>query len=109
MAQKVTIVLLDDLDGSEADETVQFGVDGKHYEIDLNEKNAQKLRDALAPWVGHARRAEGGSTRRRSSSRAASGASNLKEVREWARANGHQVSDRGRVSAAVQEAYDAAH
>jgi len=108
VAQKVTVVLVDDLDGSEASETVQFGLDGKNYEIDLNEENAQKLRDAIAPWMGHARLAEGG-TRRRTARAPDSSSTNLKEVREWAGANGHEVSDRGRVSAAVQEAYDAAH
>ena len=63
MAQKVNIVLVDDLDGSEAAETVSFGLDGTSYEIDLNDKNARGLRDALASYVGHARKA-GGSARR---------------------------------------------
>ena len=107
MAQRVTIVLEDDLDGSSADETVTFALDGTTYEIDLNAKNAGKLRDALAPYVGHARkagrRASGRSTARSGSKR------DVTEVREWARANGHKVSDRGRISAEVQAAYDKAH
>lgn len=110
MAQKVTIVLVDDVDGSEAAETVTFALDGKSYEIDLNEKNAAKLRDALAPWLGHARRLTGGPGRaRRASSGAGGSKSNLKDVRDWARENGHEVSERGRIPASVQEAYDAAH
>ena len=112
MAQRVQIVLEDDLDGGEAAETVTFGLDGVSYEIDLSDKNAVKLRDDLATWVGHARRSGG----RRATGRRASGSTNtpsrrsdLADVRAWARQNGHQVSDRGRVSAAVQEAYDKAH
>ena len=110
MAQRVNIVLEDDLDGSEADETVTFALDGVSYEIDLNAKNAAALRDSLAQYVGHARRAAG----RRAAGRPAasgrgSGKRDLGDVREWARSNGHQVSDRGRISAEVQAAYDKAH
>ena len=104
MAQKVHIVLEDDLDGSPATETVSFGLDGKTYEIDLNDKNAGKLRDALAPYVGHARRAAG---RRRGRS-GGSGPSPA-DIRAWARDNGFDVPDRGRVSSEVREAYLAAH
>ena len=110
MAQRVNIVLEDDLDGSEADETVTFALDGVSYEIDLNAKNAAALRDSLAQYVGHARRATG----RRPAGRPAAagrgtGKRDLADVREWARSNGHQVSDRGRISAEVQAAYDKAH
>jgi hypothetical protein len=105
MAQKVNIVLVDDLDGSDADETVSFALDGKEYEIDLSAKNAQKLRDAFAPYVGHARKAAG---RRRGRAAAASGASPA-DIRAWARDNGFNVPDRGRVSSEVREAYLAAH
>ena len=111
MAQKVHIVLEDDLDGSPATETVSFGLDGKSYEIDLNDKNAADLRDALAPYVGHARKV-GAATRRngrRSSSAAASDGPSAREIRDWARENGYEVPDRGRVSAEVRSAYDAAH
>lgn len=104
MAQKVNIVLVDDLDGSDADETVSFALDGKEYEIDLSAKNAQKLRDAFAPYVGHARKAAG----RRRGRGAASGASPA-DIRAWARDNGFNVPDRGRVSSEVREAYVAAH
>jgi nucleoid-associated protein Lsr2 len=112
MAQRVQIVLEDDLDGGVAAETVTFGLDGVSYEIDLSDKNAGKLRDGLATWIGHARRSGGRRTTvRRAGSGSSSAASrrDLSAVRAWARANGHQVSDRGRVSAAVQAAYDKAH
>ena len=110
MAQKVNIVLVDDLDGSEATETVSFGLDGTSYEIDLNDKNAAALRDALATYVGHGRKVGSGGRRgRRSTTSASTSGPSAKEVREWARANGHDVPDRGRVSAEVRQAYDAAH
>ncbi len=108
MAQKVNIVLVDDIDGSEASETVSFGLDGTSYEIDLNDANAQALRDALASYIGHGRKAGGSSRRGRRSTAAALGPS-TKEIRDWARSNGHKVSDRGRVSAEVRQAFDAAH
>lgn len=113
MAQKIHIVLEDDLDGSEASETVSFGLDGTSYEIDLNEKNAAALRDALATYVGHGRKVGSAPRRGRksapsSASGATSGAS-AREIRDWARSNGHDVPERGRVSAEVREAYDAAH
>lgn len=107
MAQKVNIVLVDDLDGSEATETVTFGLDGTTYEIDLNDANASSLREALSGYVGHARKVTGGARRGRRS--AAASSSNTKDVREWARAQGMEVSERGRISAEVQQAYDAAH
>ncbi len=109
MAQRVNVVLVDDLDGNEASETVNFGLDGVDYEIDLNDKNAAQLREALSVYVGHGRRTGG---RRRTgqvaSSRASSGAS-AAEIREWAKANGWDVPQRGRVSAEVRSAYGAAH
>ncbi len=107
MAQKVHIVLEDDLDGSEASETVTFGLDGKTYEIDLNEKNAAKLRDALAQYVAAARSTSGRRGGRKSA------ATNLgpsaREVRDWARSNGYDVPDRGRIPADVRAAFDAAN
>ena len=107
MAQKVNIALVDDIDHTDADETVTFGLDGKNYEIDLNTKNANALREALAPYVGHARRAGGSS--RRSSSRGGSSRSSAGDIREWAKANGFDVSERGRISSEVREAYASAH
>jgi hypothetical protein len=107
MAQKVHIVLIDDIDQSDAEETVTFGLDGKEFAIDLNKKNARSLRDALAPYVAHARPVSGRGSRR-SSAKAASGTA-PSEIRAWARENGFDVPERGRVSAEVREAYAAAH
>ena len=114
MAQKVHIVLVDDIDGSEGTQTVSFGLDGTSYEIDLNDKNADKLRDALAPYVGHGRKVTGsrGGARRRSgggAAKASGGAATPAEIREWARGQGMDVPERGRVSADVRAAYEAAH
>lgn len=114
MAQRVNIVLVDDIDGSDATQTVTFGLDGASYEIDLNDDNAAALREALAPYVGHGRKVgRGGGAAKRGGGRAATGSSaggaSAKEIREWARENGHAVPERGRIPADVREAYDAAH
>ncbi|AYY11484.1 Lsr2 family protein [Actinobacteria bacterium YIM 96077] len=114
MAQKVQVILLDDLDGGEAEETVSFGLDGSSYEIDLSKENASQLREALAPYVASARKA-GGAKRTRgrgkssSSSRSSSSSSgtDTAAVREWARAQGLKVSDRGRIPADIMEKYEA--
>ena len=84
-----------------------FGLDGTTYEIDLNDKNAAKLRDALAGYVGHARKVPPRAAAARPA--ATTGGPSAKEMRDWARSNGYNVSDRGRVSAEVREAFDAAH
>lgn len=112
MAQKIQVILVDDIDGGDATETVSFSLDGSSYEIDLSEKNAAKLRDAFAPYVAEARKTRGASGGRRRSSGSGSrrgGSSNTAEVREWARDNGYDVSERGRISAEIKSAYDAAH
>jgi hypothetical protein len=111
MAQRVKVTLIDDIDGNEAAETVSFSLDGVSYEIDLSDKNAAQIRNDLAKWTGHARRSGAGrpSARRRAGAAGGSGRVDMTEVREWARANGHQVSDRGRISTAIQTAYDEAH
>jgi hypothetical protein len=111
MAQITEIRLLDDLDGGVAAESVAFSLDGKSYEIDLSEKNAAALRDAFAPFVGSARRAGGSApSRPRMSARMSSGTGRSREettaIREWASANGLKVSDRGRISSTVLEAYE---
>jgi hypothetical protein len=110
MAQKVTVSLVDDLSGSQADETVTFGLDGKTYEIDLSSANAGKLRDALANFVGAARKA--GRPSRVNGSVAAAPARSAsvdreqnQAIREWARKRGMKVSDRGRIPSDVTEAY----
>ncbi len=110
MVQRTQVVLEDDVDGGAAEETVQFALDGTSYEIDLNSQNAEKLREALAPWVGHARRTAG-ARKNAGSGRASArgGRVQANDVRVWARDNGYTVSDRGRVPAEVREAYDRAH
>ena len=113
MAQKVQVVLIDDLDGGDATETVTFGLDGATYEIDLSEQNARQLRDAFAPWVGNARRVSGGRAgrpaARRGGSSSGGSSSDTTAIRSWAKDNGYKVSERGRISAEVQEAYAQAH
>jgi hypothetical protein len=109
MAQKIHIVLEDDLDGSEAAETVTFGLDGTSYEIDLNKKNAAALREALATYVGHGRKVGSAPRRGRKAAASTTGGTSAREIRDWARSNGLTVPDRGRVSAEVRQAFDAAH
>ena len=106
MAQRVHVVLEDDLDGSEAAETVSFALDGTSYEIDLNEKNASALRDALSLYVAHGRKAARARAGSRGGSAKSSG-SDASEVRAWARDNGFKVSERGRVPREVVEAFEA--
>ena len=110
MAQKVTVLLVDDLDGGPADETVPFALDGVSYEIDLSAANAATFRDSLAQYVASARRVGGRAAGRGAGRRRAGGGdSRTAQIREWARANGHKVSERGRIPATIIEAYDKAH
>ncbi|WP_116449652.1 histone-like nucleoid-structuring protein Lsr2 [Blastococcus litoris] len=115
MARKVQVILSDDLDENlSADETVSFSLDGTSYEIDLAEKNAKEMRDVFSRYVSAARKVGRGS---RSSSGAGRGRSTggrmdreqAGAIRDWARKNGHNVSDRGRIPASVVDAYEAAH
>jgi hypothetical protein len=115
MAQRIQVILEDDMDGSAATETVSFGIDGNSYEIDLSADNAERLRESLAGYVGHARRATRTSAngvprpggRARSTPRP--DREQTQAIREWARSNGHKVNDRGRVPSHVIEAYNSAH
>ena len=115
MAQKAQTLMVDDLDGSDADGTVRFGLDGTEYEIDLNAEHARDLREALARYVGAARRA-GGSARRAGGSarraaragREAPSAPDNTEVRNWAKAQGIDVKNRGRVPAELVVKFKAA-
>jgi hypothetical protein len=108
VAQKISVMLVDDLDGSDAVETLTFALDGAEYEIDLSAKNAASLRDALAKYVAAGRKSRAGS-KRRPQARSGRSGSTASGIRAWARANGWEVSERGRVSAEVKAAYDAAH
>jgi hypothetical protein len=108
MAQQVNVMLVDDLDGSVAEETVAFGLDGRTYEVDLSTGNATQLRDAMAGFVAVARRGDGRSRRRpvADGQRSNSDRERTATVRQWARSNGHEVSDRGRISRSVMAAHE---
>ncbi|MCT9006261.1 histone-like nucleoid-structuring protein Lsr2 [Streptomyces sp. NPDC054766] len=110
MAQKVQVLLVDDLDGGEADESVTFALDGKTYEIDLTTANADKLRGLLDPYVKGGRRTGGRASGGRGKARAASGGSqDTALIRAWAKENGYEVNDRGRVPATIREEYEKAN
>lgn len=108
VAMRVLEVFEDDLDGGKADATVSFSLEGASYEIDLSEANVERLRGALQPFIEGGRRvaksgrAVRGQTRREGSPTPA-------QIREWAKQNGYQVNERGRISADVIAAYEAAH
>jgi hypothetical protein len=114
MAQKVQVLLVDDLDGGDATETVSFSLDGSSYEIDLSEKNADQLRDAFAKYVGVARKAprSGSATGGRSAAGGRSRGSAAMDrdqaaaIRSWAKKQGLKVSDRGRIPASIIEQYN---
>jgi Lsr2 len=106
MATRTTVVLEDDLDGGPAQETVRFGLGAAEYEIDLNASNANRFRSQLAPFIGHARKA--GRGQRTSSARPAAARHHSAHVRAWAKQHGIEISERGRIPAAVIEQYEAA-
>jgi hypothetical protein len=105
MAQKIQTLFIDDIDGGEADGTVRFALDGTDYEIDLSARHTEDLRNALANYVAHARKA--GGTARRATARAGRRTSTVDTaaVRAWARGNGIDIKDRGRVPADVISQY----
>lgn len=113
MATVTMVSMVDDIDGSEGAESVSFALEGVSYEIDLSAANAQKLRDALATYIAHGRKVGGRRTRGSRGGRGRSAAAVDRDqvaiIREWARRNGHEVSDRGRLSSSVIEAFEAAH
>ncbi|GGG65675.1 Lsr2 family protein [Kocuria dechangensis] len=105
MAQNVIIELQDDLDGGPADETLTFALDGRDYEIDLSTANAEKLREAVRPFVAVSRKAPTGDGRRRRTTGTTASSSETAQIRAWAKQHGHQVSDRGRIHQSVKDAY----
>jgi Lsr2 len=113
MARRMVVELTDDLDGSPAKETVTFGLDGAEMEIDLSEQHARELRVALETYVHAARKTAGGRRAggrgRRGGGGAARGPEQIKAIRDWAKQQGMDVSERGRIPARVEEAYHAAH
>ena len=113
MARQTQVILVDDLDGGDAQSTVSFGLDGTFYEIDLNKKNEGRMRDALAPYIGAARkvgRAAGRTGGRRGGGVGGGvGRERAQDIRAWARSQGLKVSDRGRIPAEVVAQYEAEH
>ncbi|HEY1626293.1 MAG TPA: Lsr2 family protein [Streptosporangiaceae bacterium] len=108
MAQKVQTLFIDDLDGSEAAGTVRFGLDGAEYEIDLNTKHAETLRSALAQYVEAGRRVAGARRPAKSGRRASASGLDSTEVRDWAKSQGIEVKDRGRIPAELIVKFKAA-
>ncbi len=110
MAKKVvtTTEFIDDLDGGSAAGTVSFSFDGTNYEIDLSKKNRTAMEKALKPYLDHARKARATRTRR-AQSQSSSRRQNLPAIRAWAKDNGFEVSDRGRISQEIIDAHAAAH
>lgn len=111
VAQKITTLFIDDIDGGDAEGTVRFSLDGTEYEIDLNAQHSEELRSALGKYVTHARKVGGTARRGRVAGRAGRGAAstlNTTEIRNWARENGIDIKDRGRVPADVVAKYQAA-
>ena len=111
MAKQTTVTLVDDLDGSKADEQVEFAVDGRSYEIDLSAANSARLREVLAPYISAARRTGG---RRRSgggtaTARPSTDREQNQAIREWAVQQGMKISERGRIPSNVLEAYHKSH
>jgi hypothetical protein len=104
MAQKIQVTVIDDLDGSVADETVSFVLDGVSYEIDLSSHNAEQFRRDLAPYIQHARRVKTASRRR--ATRTGPGRERSSEIRAWAKQRGHKVSERGRIPASIIQQYE---
>lgn len=109
MARKVHVYMTDDLDGEiPADETVSFSLDGTAYEIDLSAENARELREGLARFVAAARTV-GKAARGKGSTGGKRQGPAPADVRAWARENGHEVPDRGRIPAELVDAYREAH
>lgn len=106
MARKVEVTLVDDLNGSAASESVNFSLDGKNYEIDLSDANAQALRESLEKYIEAGRRVSG--TKAKSTSAPRSGKNDTPAIREWAQKNGYNVSSRGRIHGDIIDAYYAA-
>ena len=107
MAQKIQTLFIDDLDGSEAAGTIRFGLDGTEYEIDLSTAHSDELHKALEQYVRHGRRT-GGTAKRAARSRRGSDAVDTAKIREWAKEQGVEIKDRGRVPASVVEQYKTA-
>ncbi|HEY1626978.1 MAG TPA: Lsr2 family protein [Streptosporangiaceae bacterium] len=108
MAQKIQTLFIDDIDGSEAEGTVRFGLDGAEYEIDLNTPHAEALRTTLARYVTAARRVSSPRRPARGGRRASASGLDSTEVRDWAKSQGIDVKDRGRIPAELIVKFKAA-
>jgi hypothetical protein len=108
MAQRTIVELADDLDGSEAHETVSFGLDGVNYKIDLSRDNAARLRDRLAAYVAHGQRTGNAGRRVRTSVASTTDFEQNQQIRIWARQAGLPINDRGRIPAGIIEKFQAA-
>jgi hypothetical protein len=109
MAQKVNVLLVDDIDGSDADETIPFGLDGTQYEIDLNSDHARELRGQLERYTKAARKVTGSAGRPSRVRRATDNDARNKEIRNWARERHLDVNDRGRIPGDIVAQYEAAN
>jgi hypothetical protein len=107
MAQRIQTLLIDDIDGGEAAGTVRFSLDGTEYEIDLSAAHSDELRKALEQYLAHARRV-GGTGKGPARGRRGSADVDTAKVREWAKGQGIEVKERGRVPADVLEQYKTA-
>lgn len=108
MAQKRQVLLIDDLTGEDAQETVKLALDGAQYEIDLTTEHAADLREKLGPYISNGRRLRGGSSTRSTRRESTARGDDSRKIREWAVANGYKPSARGRISQEIREAYNSA-
>ncbi|MFD0775599.1 Lsr2 family protein [Streptomonospora algeriensis] len=111
MSRKVEVLLVDDLDGGTADESVEFGIDGKSYQIDLSSENAKELREVVSPYLQGARKVPQSGRKGQQGRKKTGGGSSRRaaEIRSWAKQAGKQVNDRGRIPAEIVAEYEAAH
>lgn len=109
VAQKTVVELVDDIDGGRADETVAFAIDGVEFLIDLSRENAARLRDSLAQYVGHARRTDGRKARNGTARRFGPARLDNQAIREWARSQGENIAERGRIPQALVTKFQEAH
>ncbi|MDQ2729228.1 MAG: Lsr2 family protein [Actinomycetota bacterium] len=107
MAKETIIRITDDIDGSEAVESIRFGFRGTNYSIDLNAKNVAAIEKSFEKWIQHGQKFDAGTTRSRQRRATIANKDQTAAIREWAKANGYRVSDRGRIAAEVRDAYNA--
>lgn len=109
MAQRINVILVDDIDGSEATETIEFAFDGSQYEIDLNDVHAKELREALFPFTANGRRVGRTKKKATAATTSSNNEASASDIRDWARGQGMEVTDRGRVPQELRDAYNAAN